>query len=90
MKKLAMACAFAVTAATAAHAATTTVKSAPPESWTVTDYYKQTVYDPKESKIGDIDDVLVDKSGMITGLVLGVCGFPGAPMKRMSSCHSAR
>ena len=34
--------------------------AAPTESWTVTNYYKQAVYDPKESKIGDIDDVLVD------------------------------
>jgi sporulation protein YlmC with PRC-barrel domain len=81
MKKLALACALAVAAATAAHAATTTVKSAPSESWTVTNYYKQAVYDPKESKIGDIDDVLVDKSGKITGLVLGVGGFLGAGEK---------
>ena len=81
MKKLALACALAVAAATAAHAATTTVKSAPAESWTVTNYYKQAVYDPKESKIGEIDDVLVDKSGKITGLVLGVGGFLGAGEK---------
>jgi sporulation protein YlmC with PRC-barrel domain len=78
MKKLVIACALAVTAATAAHAATTT---APSESWTVTNYYKQAVYDSKESKIGDIDDVLVDKSGKITGLVLGVGGFLGAGEK---------
>src|SRR6478752_7155284 len=55
--------------------------AAPPESWTVTNYYKQAVYDPKESKIGDIDDVLVDKSGKVTGLVIGVGGFLGAGEK---------
>jgi hypothetical protein len=38
MKKLAMAFAFAAVAATAAHAATTTMKSGPTESWTVTNY----------------------------------------------------
>ena len=81
MKKLAMAFAFAAVAATAAHAATTTMKSGPTESWTVTNYYKQAVYDPKESKIGDVDDVLVDKSGKITGLVLGVGGFLGVGEK---------
>src|SRR6476620_7938452 len=36
--------------------ATTTLTAAPQESWTVTNYYKQAIYDPKESKIGDIDD----------------------------------
>jgi sporulation protein YlmC with PRC-barrel domain len=78
LKKLVMASALAIAAATAAHAAKT---MAPPESRTVTNYYKQPVYDPKESKIGDIDDVLIDKSGKITGLVLGVGGFLGAGEK---------
>jgi sporulation protein YlmC with PRC-barrel domain len=58
-----------------------TMKAAPSESWTVTNYYKQTVYDPKENKIGDIDDVLVDKSGKITGLMIGVGGFVGVGEK---------
>ena len=65
---------------TAVHAAET-MSAAPAESWTVTNYYKQSVYDPKESKIGDIDDVLVDKSGKINGLVIGVGGFLGAGEK---------
>src|SRR5215469_6903860 len=55
--------------------------AAPPESWTVSNYYKQNVYDPKESKIGSVDDVLVDKSGKVTGLVIGVGGFLGAGEK---------
>lgn len=53
----------------------------PTESWTVSNYYKQSVYDPKESKIGDIGDVLVDKAGKVTGLVVGVGGFLGAGEK---------
>ena len=39
----------------------------PKEAWTVTDWYKQNVYDPNENKIGDIKDVLVDKSGEGSG-----------------------
>jgi sporulation protein YlmC with PRC-barrel domain len=58
-----------------------TMSSAPSESWTVTNYYKQSVYDPKETKVGDIDDVLVDKGGKVTGLVVGVGGFLGAGEK---------
>jgi sporulation protein YlmC with PRC-barrel domain len=80
MKRLAIGSVLAVTLASAAYGATT-MSSAPNESWTVTNYYKQSVYDPKESKIGDIDDVLVDKSGKITGLVVGVGGFLGAGEK---------
>lgn len=79
MKRIAIACVLAA-AASGAYAATT-MPSAPAESWTVTNYYKQAVYDPKESKIGDIDDVLVDKSGKVTGLVIGVGGFLGAGEK---------
>jgi sporulation protein YlmC with PRC-barrel domain len=65
---------------TAAYAANT-MTAAPQESWTVTNYYKQNVYDPKESKIGSVDDVLMDKSGKVTGLVVGVGGFLGAGEK---------
>jgi sporulation protein YlmC with PRC-barrel domain len=35
----------------------------------------QDIYDPHQSKIGSVDDVLVDKSGKVTGLVIGVGGF---------------
>src|ERR1700722_4252697 len=80
-KDFAIGCLLAATMATSAFAATTVLSAAPTESWTGTNYYKQAVYDPKESKIGDIDDVLVDKSGKITGLVIGVGGFLGAGEK---------
>jgi sporulation protein YlmC with PRC-barrel domain len=70
----------AIAASSAAYAANT-MTAAPSESWTVSNYYKQNVYDPKESKIGTIDDVLMDKSGKVTGLVIGVGGFLGAGEK---------
>ena len=53
----------------------------PPSTATVTNYYKQAVYDPKENKIGEIDDVLIDKDGRITALVIGVGGFLGVGEK---------
>jgi sporulation protein YlmC with PRC-barrel domain len=53
----------------------------PSEAMTVTDWYKQNVYDPNENKIGDIKDVLVDKSGKIVALIVGVGGFLGAGEK---------
>src|SRR5215470_13411288 len=81
MKKLMVGCALASAVVTSAYAATIVMTAAPSESWTLTNYYKQAVYDPKESKIGDVDDVLVDKSGKVTGLVIGVGGFLGAGEK---------
>jgi sporulation protein YlmC with PRC-barrel domain len=53
----------------------------PSEAMTVTDWYKQNVYDPNENKIGDIKDVLVDKSGKVVALIVGVGGFLGAGEK---------
>jgi sporulation protein YlmC with PRC-barrel domain len=81
MKTFATGCFAAAVAVSAAYAATETLKTVPSESSTVTNYYKQDVYDPKQSKIGKIDDVLVDKSGKVTGLVIGVGGFLGAGEK---------
>jgi len=57
------------------------MSSAPDQSWTVTNYYKQTVYDANQNKIGQVDDVLVDKAGKVTGLVISVGGFLGVGSK---------
>lgn len=80
MKSLSLfAAAAAIAASGAASAAIMT--SAPNDSWTVTNYYKQTVYDSNQAKIGEVDDVLVDKTGAVTGLVVSVGGFLGMGSK---------
>jgi sporulation protein YlmC with PRC-barrel domain len=81
MRTLATAALLSCIAATAALAAGETMKTAPPDSWTVTNYYKQSVYDPQLNKIGTIDDVLLDKQGKVTGLIIGVGGFLGIGQK---------
>jgi sporulation protein YlmC with PRC-barrel domain len=48
-----------------------------PAGTTVTNFYKQNVYDPADNKIGDIDDVLIDKAGNVSALIVGVGGFLG-------------
>jgi sporulation protein YlmC with PRC-barrel domain len=53
----------------------------PVDSVTVTDWYKQNVYDPNNNKIGEVMDVLLDKSGKVTSLIVGVGGFLGAGEK---------
>jgi sporulation protein YlmC with PRC-barrel domain len=55
--------------------------SIPASGRTVTDWYKQNVYDPKDQKIGEIMDVLVNPSGQIDAAIVGVGGFLGAGEK---------
>ena len=57
------------------------MSSIPGDSVTITHWYKQSVYDPSDNKIGEIEDVLVDRSGKATGLIIGVGGFLGAGEK---------
>jgi sporulation protein YlmC with PRC-barrel domain len=51
--------------------------SVPANSVTITHWYKQNVYDPADNKIGEIMDVLVDREGKATALIVGVGGFLG-------------
>lgn len=56
--------------------------SVPSSSVTVTDWYKQPVYDKStNNKIGDINDVLVGRNGEVNAVIIGVGGFLGAGEK---------
>ena len=50
---------------------------AAPTGTTVTNFYKQNVYDPSDNKIGEVSDVLIDKQGQVTALMISVGGFLG-------------
>jgi sporulation protein YlmC with PRC-barrel domain len=63
--------------------------SVPKDSATVTDWYKQSVYDPSDNKIGEVMDVLVAPDGHVTALILGVGGFLGAGEKDVAVPFSA-
>jgi sporulation protein YlmC with PRC-barrel domain len=54
-----------------------TMTGIPANSATVTHWYKQSVYDPSDNKIGEIVDVLIDREGKVTTLMIGVGGFLG-------------
>jgi sporulation protein YlmC with PRC-barrel domain len=55
----------------------------PANSMTITNYYKQAVYDPQNNRIGDVDDVLVTRDGRANALVIGVGGFLGIGEKNV-------
>ena len=65
------------------------MSSVPLSSKTVSDWYKQDVYDPSDSKIGKIDDVLVSETGQVNALIVGVGGFLGAGEKDVAVPFSA-
>lgn len=65
------------------------MSSIPKDSATVTDWYKQSVYDQSNSKIGDVSDVLVSPDGHVTALIVGVGGFLGAGEKDVAVPFSA-
>ncbi len=89
LNKLAIAAALAATTlAGAAYAQQTTtgvatpmqgqvLNALPSNSTTVTNYYKQNVYDTSDTKIGEISDVLVGKDGKVEAFVVSVGGFLG-------------
>jgi hypothetical protein len=88
LNKLAIAAAVAATVTGAAYAQQTTtgvgtpmqsqvLNSLPSNATTVTNYYKQNVYDPSDAKIGEITDVLVGKDGKVVAFIISVGGFLG-------------
>jgi sporulation protein YlmC with PRC-barrel domain len=87
---IAAAFAFALSATAHAQQPTTTsdvtarssvLTAIPSNATTVTNYYKQNVYDPSDSKIGEIVDVLVGNEGKIDALIVSVGGFLGMDSK---------
>ena len=100
MKSVLLATALALLASTASFAAepatTSTITrsdalmaTVPGDSVTVTNWYKQNVYDPSNNKIGEVEDVLVDKSGKITAVILSVGGFLGMDTKDVAAPFEA-
>jgi sporulation protein YlmC with PRC-barrel domain len=55
--------------------------SVPSSSMTVTDWYKQDIYDRSNTKIGEVMDVLVGQNGQVNAVIVGVGGFLGAGEK---------
>ena len=50
----------------------------------ISEYYKQSVYDTRESKIGDVNDILLDKNGKIEAMIIGVGGLLGIGEKNVA------
>jgi sporulation protein YlmC with PRC-barrel domain len=60
------------------------VTTVPSDSVNLTDYYKQNVYDTSDNSVGEISDVLLDKDGRVTAVIVSVGGFLGLGAKYVS------
>ena len=100
LNKFAIAATLVASLVGAAHAQQTTTGAATPiqgqvlntlpvDSTTVTNYYKQNVYDPSDAKIGEITDVLVGKDGKVEAFIISVGGFLGIGEKDVAVPFSA-
>jgi sporulation protein YlmC with PRC-barrel domain len=71
--------AFAQTTAPAASqpAATASAQMAATGQWRASKLIGVNVYNEQNEKLGDINEVLLDKSGKATGVIIGVGGFLG-------------
>jgi sporulation protein YlmC with PRC-barrel domain len=57
------------------------VTTVPPDALSITTYYNEDVYDTQETKIGDVNDILIDKDGRVSTVIIGVGGFLGVGEK---------
>jgi hypothetical protein len=98
MKRILLATALTLLASTAAFAAEPAAKSAmspsstdalmatmPGDAVTVTNWYKQNVYDSSNNKIGEIVDLLVNKGGEVTAVMISVGSFLGMDTKDVAA-----
>lgn len=70
--------------ASAAQDSTQLITTLPGETLPISDYYNQNVYDARDNKVGEINDLLVDNGGKVNAVIVGVGGFLGVGEKNVA------
>lgn len=52
--------------------------------WLASHYMGKTVYGPNNERVGDVNDILIDRTGTATAIVVGVGGFLGMGEKNVA------
>ena len=60
------------------------ITTLPGEALPISDFYNQNVYDSRDNKIGEINDLLLDNGGKINAVIVGVGGFLGVGEKNVA------
>ncbi len=53
----------------------------PEHAAAASNWYDQNIYDPSENKIGEIKDMLLDRTGKVSAVIVSVGGFLGVGEK---------
>jgi sporulation protein YlmC with PRC-barrel domain len=61
----------------------------PAEAATITDYYRQNVYDPADQEIGEIVDLVIEKEGQVPTTMISVGSFLALTKKIVAIPFSA-
>jgi hypothetical protein len=61
----------------------------PAEAATITDYYRQNVYDPADQEIGEIVDLVIEKEGQVPATMISVGSFLALTKKIVAIPFSA-
>jgi sporulation protein YlmC with PRC-barrel domain len=75
---------LAAAPASAAQPATQLIATLPGEALPISDFYNQNVYDNRDNKIGEVNDLLLDSSGKVNAVMVGVGGFLGVGEKNVA------
>jgi sporulation protein YlmC with PRC-barrel domain len=89
LKSLSVAAAIFLALTAPAFAQGRVLSRVPSDTATVADWYRQTVYDSNDKKVGTISDVLLDKDGKVAALIVAVGGFVGVGSKDVAVPFSA-
>jgi hypothetical protein len=89
LTRAALATALVLSVSVLASAQTRVLTTIPAGVMTVSDWYRQSVYDPMDKKIGTINDVLITKDGKVEVLIVGVGGFVGVGTKDVAVAPAA-
>jgi sporulation protein YlmC with PRC-barrel domain len=60
------------------------ITTLPGEALPISDFYNQNVYDNRDNKIGDVNDLLLDAGGKVNAVIIGVGGFLGVGEKNVA------
>ena len=60
------------------------ITTLPGEALPISDFYNQNVYDNRNNKIGDVNDLLLDAGGKVNAVIVGVGGFLGVGEKNVA------
>jgi sporulation protein YlmC with PRC-barrel domain len=65
------------------------VTTVPSDALSINTYYNEDVYDNQNNKIGDVNDILLDKDGRVSTVIIGVGGLLGVGEKNVAIPFSA-